>query len=202
MAIRSRIRKNDPAGLRGRVLDAAAASFQANGYAGTSIHDLVRSAEVTAGALHHHFPSKRDLVLAVIAERVSPEVEGTWISPVEEAPTAAEGIVSVFERVADLLEAQGSVTGCPLGNLALELSLNDESLRSAISGEYRTWRTAIARAVERDRAPYAPDGHEVFAEVVVAMFTGAMSIAKAEQRTSALRSCARQLRRLTGLPTD
>ena len=197
---RGRIRTNDPAGLRGRVLDAAAAAFQAQGYRGASMQDIVTAAGVTGGALHHHFPTKRDLAHAVIAERVAEEVGLTWIAAVEAAPTAAEGIMQVFERVADALDGQGSVSGCPLGNLALELSLSDELLREAIEDEYRIWRRAIAACLKRDaaagRAPFASEDPTGFADTVVAMFTGAMSIAKAEQGTGSLRACARQLKRM------
>ncbi|MBU1377912.1 MAG: TetR/AcrR family transcriptional regulator [Alphaproteobacteria bacterium] len=189
-------RTNDPAGLRRRVLDAAARSFQAVGYGGASLHELVREAGVTGGALHHHFPTKKDLVLAVISERVSAEVAETWIKTVQRAPSGAEGILQVFEDTIAVLDAKGSVSGCPLGNLALELSLADEDVRGAVAGEYAVWRQAIAERLTADGAAFAQPDPDAFANVVVAMFSGAMGIAKAEQKTAALAACAHQLRRM------
>jgi len=189
-------RTNDPVGLRRRVLDAAARSFQAVGYGGTSMHDLVRAAAVTGGALHHHFPTKKDLALAVITERVSAEVAETWIETVHQAPSAAEGILKVFADTIAALDARGAVSGCPLGNLALELSLTDDDLRGAVATEYAAWRGAIAGRLAADGAAFAQADPEAFANVVVAMFSGAMSIAKAEQKTAALTACADQLRRM------
>lgn len=186
--------------MRARVLDAAAASFQTQGYRGSSMQDIVISAGVSGGALHHHFPTKRDLAHAVITERVSSELKQTWISAVQAAPTAAEGIVKVFEDVADALDDRGAVSGCPLGNLSLELSLGDDVLRAAIEDEYKAWRSAIAACLKRDadagRAPFAMEDAAGLADTVVAMFTGAMSIAKAEQDAGSLRACARALRRM------
>lgn len=192
---RAKIRTNDPAGLRNRVLDVAARSFQASGFAATSTHDVVRMAGVTGGALHHHFPTKKALALAVIGERVAAELGETWVATVRDAPSAAAGILQAFDAVAAALDAQGSVSGCPLGNLALELSLADGDLREALASEYRTWREAIADRLRRDRdaAGYAPDP-EAFANVVIALFSGAMTIAKAEQDTAALKAAADQLR--------
>jgi len=189
-------RTNDPVGLRRRVLDAAARSFQAVGYGGTSMHDLVREASVTGGALHHHFPTKKDLALAVITERVSAELAETWIETVRQAPNAAEGVLQVFSDVIAALDARGAVSGCPLGNLALELSLTDDDLRGAVAREYASWRGAIAERLAADGAAFAKPDPEAFANVVVAMFSGAMSIAKAEQKTAALAACADQLRRM------
>ncbi len=164
------------------------------------MQDIVTAASVTGGALHHHFPTKRDVAHAVITERVSGEVGETWIAAVQSAPTATQGIIDVFESVADALDGRGSVSGCPLGNLSLELSLSDEALREAIEGEYRTWRSAIAACLQRDadagRAPLVMSDAVGMADTVIAMFTGAMAMAKAEQGTGSLRACARSLRHL------
>jgi len=195
--MKKRTRINDPAGLRNRVLDVAASAFQARGFGATSTHDIVREAGVTGGALHHHFPTKKALALAVIGERVSPEVGETWVTRVREAPSAAAGIIAAFGEVIAALDARGSVSGCPLGNLALELSLADEELRAALAGEYHAWRGAIADKLRADlaegRAGFAAADPEAFANVVVAMFSGAMAIAKAEQSSAALSACAAQL---------
>jgi len=204
MANRPRTRTNDPVGMRRRVLDAAARSFQAVGYGGTSMHDIVREAAVTGGALHHHFPTKKDLALAVISERVSAEVAETWIETVRRAASGAEGILQVFANTIEYLDAKGAVSGCPLGNLALELSLADDDFRGAVATEYAAWRGAIAERLAADaaggQADFARNDPEAFANVVVAMFSGAMSIAKAEQKTAALAACADQLRRMMGRP--
>ena len=66
---RTRTRTNNPASTRSRVLDAAVALFQLKGYTATSIQDVMHAADVTSGALHHHYRSKKDLGLAVIRER-------------------------------------------------------------------------------------------------------------------------------------
>ncbi|HEX8204850.1 MAG TPA: TetR/AcrR family transcriptional regulator [Solirubrobacteraceae bacterium] len=47
------------------LVEVARRLFAADGYAATSLEDVVRGAGVTKGALYHHFGSKRDLFLAV-----------------------------------------------------------------------------------------------------------------------------------------
>lgn len=51
------------------LLDAAATLFTSNGYAGTSLDAIVADAEVTKGALYHHFSGKQALFEAVF-ERI------------------------------------------------------------------------------------------------------------------------------------
>lgn len=199
---RERKRAYDPDGTRRRLLDVAAAAFQSRGYNATSMHDIMREAGVTGGALYHHFATKKALALAVIHERVAKEVEETWIQPVTSARTAADGISAVFERVAAELDQRGSVLGCPLSNLALELSLAHPEFRHAVQDVFETWRKAIAQKLRADQAAGAsdvpdPDG---FATFVVASFSGAMALAKAGQNTDPLKACAQQLARAMQRP--
>jgi AcrR family transcriptional regulator len=185
-----RTRVNDPEAMRGRVLDAAAASFQMRGYHSTSTHDIVREAGITAGALHHHFRTKKDLGLAVIRERVGGAVEQTWIEPVLSARTATEGILTAFDQIASSLAKRRLVLGCPLNNLAIELSLVDPDFRQAVREIYDRWRGSIA---QRLRADFEDIDAEALATFVVASYSGAIALAKAEQDPSSLKSCAQQL---------
>jgi AcrR family transcriptional regulator len=190
-----RTRLNNPEAMRRRVLDAAAEAFQSRGYHSTSTHDIMRSAGVTGGALHHHFPSKKALGVAVIRERVAKAVEQAWIEPVLSARTATDGILQAFSQISKGLDQRNVVLGCPLGNLAIELSLADADFREAIQDVFERWRKALAQKLRADRAAgilpaFDPDG---FATFVVASYSGAVALAKAEQAADPLKTCARQL---------
>jgi len=187
-----RLRINDPEGMRNRVLDAAAEAFQSRGYHATSMHDVMKAAEMSGGALYHHFPTKKDLALAVIRERVARDVEGTWIAPVRRARDATDGILAVFESIVGELTQQGMVRGCPLANLGLELSLADPELRAAVQSVYETWRTALAEKFRADEVAADP---EALATFVISAYSGAMALAKAEQSPAPLETCAEQLAR-------
>ena len=126
-------RVNDPQGLRGRLLDAAASAFQSRGYNATTMHDVVAAAGATGGATYHHFATKKALGLAVVRERVAKEVDETWIQPIRTAKSTADGVLTVFARVIAELEVRGTVAGCPVNNLALELSLADPDFRDAVT---------------------------------------------------------------------
>jgi TetR/AcrR family transcriptional regulator, transcriptional repressor for nem operon len=188
-----RRRTNDPEGLRQKVLDAAEHAFQARGYNATSLGDLMQAAGVTGGALHHHFPTKKAIGLAVINERVAQAVEETWIGPMVSAVSAREGVSGVFATVAGELERQGFVRGCPLNNLAHELSLADPEFREALARIFDSWQTAIAEKVRMDQGEGREDHStdpERYAAMAVATYSGAMSMAKTSQDAAVLRLCA------------
>jgi len=160
------------------------------GYHSTSTHDILGRAGVSSGALHHHFPTKKDIGLAVIRERVARVIEGTWVEPVRSAPSVEEGIASVFDQVASSLAGKQLVLGCPLYSLAVALSLLGPDVRDAAGEIYDVWRTTIA---DRVRAEFPEVDAEAAATFIVASYTGAIALAKAKQDPSPLKACARQL---------
>lgn len=183
-------RKNDPLGVRARILDAAFMQFQSQGYAATSVHHIAREAQVTGGALHHHFPTKKALGIAVIRDRVAPALEETWLEPLRSTGDAPEAVLQIFETIALELDGQGMVLGCAVNNLSLELAFADPDYRAELALLFDRWNAAISQAMA-DR----PDC-DALAALLVAGFSGAMAMAKVEQRGEPLRQCAGQLRKL------
>jgi AcrR family transcriptional regulator len=187
-------RRNDPQALRGRVLDAAAALFQSNGYGGTTTQQIAAAAGVTHGAMHHHFPTKKALGLAVVRERVREAIHETWVAPMRDEATARDAVSAIFDTIGASLDRSGRVEGCPLNNLTLELALGDKDFRSEVSPIFDDWRAAIAARVRDDqRGGLSRElDPEAFATQVVAACSGAMAMAKADQSSAALRIVAQQ----------
>jgi AcrR family transcriptional regulator len=196
-SVRRPARKNDPAGLRRKVLDAAYSMFQARGYNGSSMQDLMEATALSGGALHHHFPSKKSLVLAVFTERVAPVVRETWIEPVRAAASLGAGVQLVFEEIIAGVEGRGAVSGCPLNNLALELSLADGEFRAAAAEIFHEWQEALSEKVRDTRGGrgLTKSARAEVAAFIVSSYSGAMTLAKAEQNSKPLRSTAQNLKR-------
>ena len=185
-------RRNDPEGLRARILDQAAKLFQERGYHSTSMHDLMQATKTSAGALHHHFPTKKALALAVLGERVKPAVYKAWIEPIQQARTLDKGIAEVFSGIVLGIKKRGTVLGCPLNNLALELALLDRDLREGIEGVFAEWRKEIA-----ERIGLTPGGKRfdekkraAAANFIISVYSGAMNMAKATQNPTPLADAA------------
>ncbi|WP_287093334.1 TetR family transcriptional regulator C-terminal domain-containing protein, partial [Mesorhizobium sp.] len=93
------------------------------------------------------------------------------------------------------LEQQGFVRGCPLNNLAHELSLADADFRAALAGIFSSWRQAIADKVRADQQAGREQDTDPqrFAALAVATYSGAMSMAKTAQDSGVLRDCLNAL---------
>ncbi|YCI06106.1 TetR/AcrR family transcriptional regulator (plasmid) [Ensifer sp. D2-11] len=182
--------------MRERLVDTAYTAFVSNGYHATSMHDLKRQADVSGGALAHHFPTKKDIGLSVLRDRVARAVEETWIAPLRAASGARQGVLSIFDKIIAELEGRGSVTGCPLNNLSHDMARQDPDFREEIELTYRRWRDAIADNIRTGRGSPDRVDSDAFATLVVAAYSGAMAMARVSQSAAPLKACADQLERI------
>ncbi|HLP66066.1 MAG TPA: TetR/AcrR family transcriptional regulator [Rhizobium sp.] len=176
-------RTNDPGGVRRRIVDAAYDAFVTQGYLATGMLELRAKAAVSGGAMAHHFPAKRDLGLAVIRNRVSETVRETWITPLQACADAPAAIDRIFGEIIGELTRKGSVRGCPLNNMTIEVSRHDEEMRNALSEIFATWRQALSAKFQEDIDAGRVSGvdPDSLATLVIAAYSGAMAMAKAEQ---------------------
>lgn len=135
---------------RRKLLEAAFDEFYLNGFQGSSLKRIAGAAGVTKGALFHHFPDKRTLGLAVVDDVVAPLTVERWLAPLEGAHDPITAIQDRFRSLIRQDTGEGAeMGGCPLNNLAQEMSPLDEGFRIRIDGAYRSWRDGFARALAR-----------------------------------------------------
>jgi AcrR family transcriptional regulator len=180
-------RAYDARATRTRILDAAMSAFQRGGYHATSMQDLLSASAVPAGSMYHCFATKKDLALAVVRERVATAVRDTWIGAVRDSPNPEREIVGVFRSVAAQIDRRSAVVGCPVTNLAVELSGVDADIGAALEAVYRDWETAVFERLAENRSQRRA---RELATFVVASFAGSMCMAKSSNSSVPLKRCA------------
>jgi len=96
---------------RQRLLDAAMELFHANGYHATGIAAILKRAEVNSGSLYYFFPTKEDLLLALL-ERYKEMLYPCVLKPVfDRVSDPIERIFGVLEGYRQMLD----MTNCSLG---------------------------------------------------------------------------------------
>jgi AcrR family transcriptional regulator len=79
------------ASARERLLGAALARFAAEGALGATLEDIRRDAEVSTGALYHHFPDKSALAAALYVELTADFQDG-FLAELRAHPDAEQGV--------------------------------------------------------------------------------------------------------------
>src|SRR5256714_14942906 len=142
--------KRSPENTRQRILDAAFDEFYKNGFQGGSLNRIVDDAGATKGALFHHFEGKKDLGYAVVREVIHPRFKQQWSDPLANSTDPITDLKRIFRQGAKREIASGGlVHGCPLNNLAQEMSPLDEKFRQALEKIYVAWRETVAAAFAR-----------------------------------------------------
>ncbi|MFZ0415876.1 MAG: TetR/AcrR family transcriptional regulator [Candidatus Acidiferrales bacterium] len=138
---------------RDRILQAAYEEFYRNGFQGGSLNHIAEKSGATKGALFHYFKSKAELGYAIVEEVIQPSGNERWINPLKEANDPVEAIKTTFRRNIreDVTNIEMIEHGCPMNNLAQEMSPLDEGFRMRIERSYERWREAIADALERGK---------------------------------------------------
>jgi TetR/AcrR family transcriptional repressor of nem operon len=174
-----------PENTRRKILEAAFDEFYRNGFQGSSLNRIVEEAGTTKGALFHHFEGKSDLGYAVVRELIHPRLKTRWSDPLAQTTDPVTEVKRLFRQCSKDESADGQlVNGCPLNNLAQEMSPLDEKFRQILEQIYITWRQALegaftrgikAGTVRKDVSPLK------VAAFIVAAQTGIVGIAKNAQ---------------------
>ena len=170
---------------RRRILQAAFEEFYRNGFQGGSINHIVDQAGTTKGALFHHFDGKHDLGYAVVEEVIQPLIKARWLDPLANSIDPIADLKRTFRQFVKDEVANGRlVQGCPLNNLAQEMSPLDEGIRKRIEKVYVEWReclvAALARGIKAGKVRKAVPARNVAAFVVAAQ-AGIIGTAKNSQ---------------------
>lgn len=187
-----RPRTRDPDATRRRILESAYKEVYRHGYQGTRLDDVLRATGLTKGALYHHFPNKQALGYAVVEDVIRGFIGNMWLKPLEDADDPLATIIDTIRHMDTLAGEQIITLGCPLNNLAQEMSPLDEGFRQRIDRVYRDWRSGLARALEqaRERGQLRADADcAQVATFIVAALTGCIGIAKNAQSREPLDHC-------------
>ncbi len=91
-----RIGRMTPEARRQQLLAAGMRLFRAASYEDISIEDIARSADVSKGLLYHYFPTKRDFLVAAVANAVDELTELLIFDPELTADEQADASIDVF----------------------------------------------------------------------------------------------------------
>jgi TetR/AcrR family transcriptional repressor of nem operon len=124
---------------RERLVGAALKLFGEKGYQSTSVADVQRESDCHSGSFYHFFPTKQDLLLAVL-ERYRTEIVPMLIEPAwADVRDPVERIFALLARYRLLLDMTRCAYGCPIGSLALELHEPDPVVRQLLASNFTGW---------------------------------------------------------------
>ncbi len=116
-----------------RLIEVATRLMWERSYGTVSVDKICKRAEVNKGSFYHFFPSKEALALEALDRNWKTSKEMIFepsfrkeLSPLERFSRFFENFYTVQS---EMKRECGGVLGCPIGNLASEVGVDDETLR-------------------------------------------------------------------------
>ena len=181
---------------RQSLLEAAYEEIYQHGYQAASLNAILERTGVTKGALYHHFNSKLQLGYAVLDELISEKLDRLWFEPMLQEGHPIDVLISVIQEAAEGFTEDKIRLGCPLNNLAQEMSPIDRGFRRRIDTLYRRWRENIEALLikgQKQGAVKASLDASDTALFILASLVGCMGMAKNAQSVEELNRCGQGL---------
>ena len=191
---------------REKLIESAVELIHSRSYSEVGVNELCQHAGVKKGSFYHFFPSKRDLTLAALdrfMQMFRREFSGSAFA--DDLP-ASDRIQQLFESMyhhqRTALDANGHVWGCPVGNLALELSTQDEPIRQKVQQVFEMMMQMVEQVLQKavSNGELPEMDITTTAQALLAYFEGVLLISKTWNDPEIIRQLAAKVPQLL-IPT-
>ena len=131
-----------------RIIEKAEKLLWQQGYEGTSLNEVVGKAGVSKGAFFHYYPSKQAISQDVINKYAREQLTAPLQKHLAEASTAKNGLFNWVSEFFETFKGHNFKGGCLLGNMALELSDQNDAARETIKQHFLELENTIASSLK------------------------------------------------------
>ena len=160
---------------RERLLRAGIQLFQANGYHGTGVAEILKVTALTKGSFYHHFPSGKEELAVEALRWLGHEVDAYLDRMLAERQAAADIVIGMARYAALGLQQRGGMRGSLVTVLAQEAVPSSAAIGGALRAVVDGWRMRLAAAfASSGQAAQADD----LAAISLALVEGATVVAR------------------------
>jgi TetR/AcrR family transcriptional repressor of nem operon len=191
----------DGSATRTRILDAAEKLVEQQGFAATSVDQILGASRSSKGAFFHHFASKRELAHALVARYVDAD-----LAMLDDGLVAASAVADPGQRVLaflryyeDWAETLVGDTACLYIAMLAERDLLDETTSAEMDRAIKGWRdefAALLRPALAGTELRAPLDVDELADHLFATFEGAYLMCRCLDSAEPMRAQLRVFRSL------
>lgn len=180
---------------RDRLVEAARDLFLIQGYNATGVAQILKQAGVNSGSLYYYFPTKEDLLVAVLEWYRDNIYEGLLKPVFERVDDPIERVFGVLDGYRQVILMTDYQYGCPIGNLALELSNSHPKALELVAVNFDNWRRTVEECIAAAAGRFPEDlDPQALAAYTLAVMEGAVMMAKAYKSLDPFDQAISQLR--------
>lgn len=191
----ARMSPTEAKATRERLVDAARDLFLRQGYTATGIAQILHAADAKSGSLYHFFPTKEDLLLAVL-HWYRNHIWSDLLGPIfDRVSDPIERVFALLDGYRQILRMTEFTHGCPIGNLAIEVCESIPSARALINENFTNWQTAIQQCLDEVSGRFPDDlDTKLLATFVLTTMEGGVMLARSYRSLQPFDAAVTQLR--------
>jgi TetR/AcrR family transcriptional repressor of nem operon len=179
---------------RREIVRKAAPLFNAKGYEGTTLSDLMQATSLQKGGIYRHFSGKEELA--------GEAFDYAWARSVEERLVGVEESGNAVDRlkkmVANFVERRAGLVpgGCPLMNTAIEADDGNAVLRAKARKALRNWTERLRNVTAQGISAGEIDARVEplrLAQMIIGSLEGALLISRLERSDEPLQNARQHL---------
>ncbi|TDD90398.1 TetR/AcrR family transcriptional regulator [Actinomadura rubrisoli] len=179
---------------RGRIVQAAAALLQRQGYEGASVKPIARAAGASVSSVYHFFPGGKQ-ELAIEAMRYgAAEFSGVLARGLSSSDDPAQAVAACALLQAETLKQSDWSDGCPIAVTALETVGRVPGIQQTATEALVHWQGMVAAKLEGSGID--PAAARALAGTVIAMLEGAELLSRVTGDDAPFRDAAVHLAQL------
>ncbi|WP_246943724.1 TetR/AcrR family transcriptional regulator [Bacillus pinisoli] len=117
--------------------------FHSKGYENTKLGEILAETGIGKGQFYHYFKSKRDLGEAVIDYLIVEMTEELFDNILDQPLPPKVKLKKMLDKILHLQLENDGKRGCPIGNLAIELSEHEPLFREKLAKFFEQWEEKI-----------------------------------------------------------
>jgi TetR/AcrR family transcriptional regulator, transcriptional repressor for nem operon len=163
-----------------RIIEKAAITFNKNGYAGSSINDIMKLTGLQKGGIYNHFKSKDEIAVAAFDYTLS-LILAAVMAKVGIENTAIDRLHAFADSFRGFTTQPIGAGGCPILNTAVESDDTHPLLRIHVQEAVNSIRALIGSIVElgiRQNEIVVTTDQEQVSTIVLATIEGAIMMSK------------------------
>ncbi|MEJ8755910.1 TetR/AcrR family transcriptional regulator [Pontibacter sp. H259] len=177
------------------IIEQSAHLFNQQGYAGTSLQDIMAATKLTKGGIYGHFESKEEIAIAAF-EYASGKILNLLAQTINTQVTATGKLEALLDFYKKYLVSPPVTGGCPVLNTSVEADDTNPLLRASVvkvlNKMHRSLEHIVQQGIQNGEFKATTDATR-FSILFVSMIEGGVMVSKAYGKPLYLLTVIKQL---------
>lgn len=173
------------------LIETATSLFQQKGYKAVGLNEIIKTCNVTKGALYHHFPNGKDELLLTCLHLLQEDITSDIKDIFSKHSTTEDAMISMIDKLVHSFEKDGTLTNYTFSSIVSEMATMSEPVRTACSDLYEKIEQMYCKKLLEDG--FSNDSAAAVSLLMTASIEGAIMLSLTQRSTEPLKTIAKLL---------